>query len=153
MTIYSSRKSWKCSPETPSSKPTRNSSARSVSSESVSRPEERKQVVGQSWVYKGLDPALGWFRIRLTLFFRFKLIKINTCAGSIGRNTKGFFVVLPLFQVSNWEPSLETKAVFFYCAYIIAYVHMRFPPVKSFLELSVLWYKMLQLRWPRKPRK
>jgi len=113
MTIYSSRKSWKCSPETPSSKPTRNSSARSVSSESVSRPEERKQVAGQSWVYKGLDPALGWFRIRLTLFFRFKLIKINTCAGSIGRNTKGFFVVLPLFQVSNWEPSLETKADFF----------------------------------------
>ena len=28
-----------------------------------------KQVAGQSWVYKGLDPTLGWFRFGLFLSF------------------------------------------------------------------------------------
>lgn len=74
--------------------PSKNS-ARSVSSESVSRLA----------VYKGLsDPTLGWFRF----FLRFKLIKIKTCEEW---KAYDFFWCCPYFTRQPKKVFLEKSSV------------------------------------------
>jgi len=94
--------------------PSKNS-ARSVSSESVSRLA----------VYKGLsDPTLGWFRF----FLRFKLIKIKTCEEW---KAYDFFWRCPYFTRQPRKVFLEKSSVL---NLFLPSIRMRFHSGKRFLQ-------------------